>query len=103
LDRIKTLPYTSYVSGGVVADNTYLSLLQKQSCGRRAFLPQCGHLRTALRAARSATDARFLRLVDFCFWCGELVQMMSGGLITYWRVLPVYFCTLAIAAREADE
>jgi hypothetical protein len=32
-----------------------------------------------------------------------MVQMMSGDLITYWRVLPAYFCTLAIAARETGE
>jgi hypothetical protein len=27
--------------------------------------------------------------------------MLSGDLITYWRVLPVYFWALAIAEREA--
>jgi hypothetical protein len=32
---------------------------------------------------------------------GQAVQMLSGDLITYWRVLPVYFWVLAIAAREA--
>jgi len=28
------------------------------------------------------------------------VQMFSADLLTYWRVLPVYFLVLAIAARE---
>jgi hypothetical protein len=37
----------------------------------------------------------------FCFWMGELVQMLSGDLITYWRVLPIYFWILAIAVRES--
>jgi hypothetical protein len=32
---------------------------------------------------------------------GELVQMLSGDLITYWRVLPIYFWILAIAVRES--
>jgi hypothetical protein len=35
----------------------------------------------------------------FCVWIGELLQMMSGDLLTYWRVLPVYFCVLGIAVR----
>jgi hypothetical protein len=33
---------------------------------------------------------------------GDLVQMASGDLITYWRVLPVYFWVLGAAIREAD-
>ena len=28
-----------------------------------------------------------------------MVQMLSGDLLTYWRVLPVYFCVLAVAVR----
>jgi hypothetical protein len=37
----------------------------------------------------------------FCFWAGQSVQMLSGDLLTYWRVLPVYFFVLALAARES--
>jgi hypothetical protein len=37
----------------------------------------------------------------FCFWLGECVQMLSGDILTYWRVLPVYFWVLAQAVREA--
>ncbi|HTS84626.1 MAG TPA: hypothetical protein VMG61_05940, partial [Usitatibacter sp.] len=36
-----------------------------------------------------------------CFWCGQMVQMFSGDLLTYWRVLPVYFWVLALAVRES--
>ena len=39
----------------------------------------------------------------FCFWIGEMVQMLSGDLITYWRVLPVYFWVLGTAIRETKE
>jgi O-antigen ligase len=102
----KTLPYTSYVAGGVVVDNTYLSLLMETGiAGLGLFLAlNAAILRTALRAARSANGrAVFFGSWIFCFWCGEMVQMMSGDLITYWRVLPAYFCTLAIAARETGE
>ena len=34
-----------------------------------------------------------------CFWAGQTVQMASGDLLTYWRVLPVYFWVLALALR----
>jgi hypothetical protein len=44
--------------------------------------------------------ASFLGTWFFCFWIGELVQMLSGDLLTYWRVLPVYFLVLALARRE---
>jgi hypothetical protein len=36
----------------------------------------------------------------FCFWAGQSVQMLSADLLTYWRVLPVYFFVLALAARN---
>ena len=56
---------------------------------------------TAYRAARVANRLRaFLGTWIFCFWCGEIVQMFSGDLLTYWRVLPAYFCVLAMASRE---
>jgi hypothetical protein len=37
----------------------------------------------------------------FCFWIGETVQMLTGDILTYWRVLPVYFWVLAQATRDA--
>ncbi len=98
----KTLPYTSYIPGGIVADNTYLSLLAETGViGLALFLALNGAiLRTAYRAAASGGRAAFFGTWIFCFWCGEMVQMMSGDLITYWRVLPLYFWVLATAARE---
>ncbi len=100
----KTLPYTSYAGAGLVADNTYLSLLVETGVvGLGAFLlMNAAILRTSLNAARSASArASFFGTWIFCFWCGEMVQMLSGDLITYWRVLPLYFWVLAIAARES--
>jgi hypothetical protein len=29
-----------------------------------------------------------------------VVQMFSADLLTYWRVLPIYFFVLAVAARQ---
>jgi O-antigen ligase len=101
----KTLPYSHYAGNGIIADNTFLSLLVETGLiGLIVFLVlNLEILRTALRAARSAKEsASFFGAWIFCFWCGELVQMLSGDLITYWRVLPLYFWALATAAREAD-
>ncbi len=102
----KTLPYTGYAGLGLIADNTYLSLLVETGiAGLVVFIVlNFAILRTALRASR-APNARASLFGSwiFCFWCGELVQMFSGDLITFWRVLPVYFWVLATAARESGE
>jgi O-antigen ligase len=98
----KTLPYTNYLGGPVVADNMYLSLLVETGILGLAALIwlNIAILRAAARATRSAdTRASFCAVWMLCFWCGQMVQMLSGDLLTYWRVLPVYFCVLAIAVR----
>jgi hypothetical protein len=38
----------------------------------------------------------------FAFWCGEMVQMMTGDLFTYWRNMVVFFAALALV-QEAPE
>jgi O-antigen ligase len=99
----KTLPYTDFVGHGVVADNMYLSLLVETGiAGLAVFLAfNFAILRAAWRAARSL-DSRtaFFGAWIFCFWIGEMVQMLSGDLFTYWRVLPVYFWALGVAVRR---
>jgi O-antigen ligase len=96
----KTLPYTTHLGEPVIADNTYLELLVEIGVvGLCVFLwMNFTLLRAGLRAARSVDSrARFFGTWFFCFWLGELVQMFSGDLITYWRVLPVYLWVLAAA------
>ena len=107
----KTIPYTNYTGAGPagshpVADNTWLSLLVETGIiGLSAFaVLNAAILRTAWRAARSdQSKASFFGTWIYCFWCGEMVQMFTGDLITYWRVLPVYLWVLATAARENGE
>ncbi len=98
----KTLPYSNYLGTTVVADNMYLSLLVETGIGGLAALIwlNVAILRAAHRAAL-APDARrsFFGACMFCFWSGQVVQMASGDLLTYWRVLPVYFSVLALAVR----
>jgi hypothetical protein len=101
----KTLPYTNFVGTEVIGDNTYLSLLVETGVvGLAAFLVLNGFiLLGGLRAARSVNPrAAFLGEWIFCFWVGEMVQMLSGDLITYWRVLPVYFWVLGTAVRKTE-
>ncbi len=99
----KTLPYSGLLGSTVIADNTYLSLLIELGVGGLLlFLLLNGEiLRRAFKAfvAPTAQQSFFGEWI-FCFWIGELIQMMSGDLITYWRVLPLYFWVLAMAVRS---
>ena len=103
----KTLPYSDFVGQPVIADNAYLSaLVETGIIGLGAMLLLSGAvLRIAWKAARQTNPrSAFFGGCVFCFWIGEMVQMLSGDLLTYWRVLPVYFWLLGMAARSsADE
>jgi O-antigen ligase len=98
----KTLPYSSFIGRTVIADNMYLSLLVETGVpGLATVLLLCGTaLGASLQAARSEDPRRsFFGGWFFCFWTGQMVQMLSGDLLTYWRVMPLYFWTLAVATR----
>jgi O-antigen ligase len=102
----KTLPYSDFVGRTVVADNAYLSaLVETGIVGLAAMLLfNLAILRIAYLAARHPDPrAVFFGTCVFCFWIGQTVQMMSGDLLTYWRVLPVYLWTLGMAARYSSE
>jgi O-antigen ligase len=102
----KTLPYSNFVGDKVFADNTYLGLLVETGVvGLAAFIGlNIAILRTGWIARRSRRpQTQFFGEWILCFWCGQLVQMLSGDLITYWRVLPVYFWVLGTAARLTRE
>jgi O-Antigen ligase len=98
----KTLPYTDYLGAPVVADNMYLSLLVETGVLGLAALVwlNVAILRAAGRASHSTDPRRaFCGTWLLCFWAGEVVQMASGDILTYWRVLPVYVFVLAMAVR----
>jgi len=96
----KTLPYTEYLGRRVIADNMYLSLLvETGAVGLAALIALNGAiLATCWRALRRGS---FYGKWLFCFWIGETVQMLTGDILTYWRVLPVYFWVLAQAVKDA--
>jgi O-antigen ligase len=98
----KTLPYSSFTGQPIVADNMYLSILIETGVfGLAALLVlNFAIIRAGYRAARS-DDLRksFYGAWIFCFWTAQTVQMLSADLLTFWRVLPVYFWVLAMAVR----
>ena len=99
----KTLPYSEFIGAKAVGDNTYLTLLTETGiAGLVAVVAlNLAILVCAYRAARSSDSVRsFAGAWMFCFWSGQSVQMLSADLLTYWRVLPVYFFVLALAARR---
>jgi O-antigen ligase len=99
----KTLAYSGFVGKKVIADNAYLSaLVETGVVGLAAMLGLCRAILRAAKRAAASEDARasFFGTWMFCFWCGEMAQMMSGDVLTFWRVLPVYFWVLAGAVHE---
>lgn len=98
----KTLPYTNYLGAPVVGDNMYLSILVETGVlGLAALLwLSVAILRASAHAARAADPTRaFVGTWMLCFWSGQMVQMLSADLVTFWRVLPLYFWVLALAVR----
>jgi len=99
----KTLSLTGVSGTPLIADNAYLSaFIETGVIGFVALIAlNVMILVRGYRAARSVdTNRSFLGMWIFSFWMGETVQMLSGDLLTYWRVLPVFFCIAALADRE---
>ena len=97
----KTLPYSDFIGTTAIGDNTYLTVLVETGIfGLAAVLAlNFAILLYSYRAASADSPIRsFCGAWMFCFWAGQVVQMFSADLLTYWRVLPVYFFVLALAA-----
>jgi O-antigen ligase len=96
----KTLPYSDFTGAPIVADNMYLSMLVETGLIGLAALV---YLNASILRAAWRARASFFGAWIFCFWCGQIFQMLSGDLLTYWRVLPLYFWVLAMAVRSSHE
>ena len=99
----KTLPYSDFIGRPVVADNMYLSLLVETGVvGLGALLVlSAAILREAYAASRSPdSEKSFYGTWILCFWIGQMFQMFSSDLLTFWRVLPAYLWVLAMAVRR---
>jgi len=98
----KTLPYSDYLGGPVVGDNMYLTLLMETGVlGLGALLwLHVAILRASVRAARTPDSRKaFYGAWMLCFWSGQMAQMLSVDLLTFWRLLPLYLWVLALAVR----
>jgi O-antigen ligase len=102
----KTLPYSGIAGNAIIADNTWLSVLIETGvagflglfCLNMAILTAC------YRSARGQNRVRsFLGTWFLCFWSGQMVQMLSADLLTYWRLLPAYFFVLALATSDSRQ
>jgi O-antigen ligase len=99
----KTLPYSQLTGTPVVADNTWLSTLVETGLAgffglivlNVAIVVACSRAVATAPPVRSFAATWFL-----CFWLGQIVQMTSADLLTYWRLVPVWFCVLALATRR---
>lgn len=98
----KTLPYSQHFGKPVIADNMYLSsLVETGIFGLCSLLAVNAAILMVCR--RAAKRGSFFGKWMFCFWAGEMFQMFAGDILTFWRVLPVYFWVLAQAALAAGE
>jgi hypothetical protein len=94
----KTIPFTDLFGTPLVADNGYLSLLFETGIlGLAAFLWLNWAILKTLRDDGQTTSPvlRLCRTFLFAFWCGEMVQMLTGDIFTYWRNLTVLFAMIA--------
>ena len=97
----KTLPNSEYLGRPIIADNMYLSMFVETGVAGLAALIafNAAVLTVCWRAARAGSYyGRWM----LCFWVGESIQMLSADILTYWRVLPLYFWVLAQAVRRTD-
>ena len=95
----KTLPYTRHLGRPLIADNMYLSTLMETGLfGLLALLAlNIAILRAGFRGARRGS---FFGKWIFCFWLGEMFHMFLADVLTFWRVLPVFFWVLAQVMNE---
>jgi O-antigen ligase len=102
----KTLPYTAHLGGPAIADNMFLSLLIETGwLGLAALLIlSASILLHGFRQARAAASPllRACGAAVLAFWAGFMIQMLSGDVLTYWRILPAVFALLAIGQRDED-
>jgi hypothetical protein len=96
----KSLSTTPLFGRGVIADNGYLSMLYETGVqGLMAFLFfNIVLLRTLFKIIRqNIAPSDFYAQFMFAFWIGEMVQMLTGDIFTYWRNLILFFTVIAMA------
>jgi O-antigen ligase len=98
----KSLPYTDLFGANLIADNGYLSLVFETGIiGLAAFLNLNWVIFRSLHRTSQHQNStiRCYATFMFAFWCGEMVQMMTGDIFTYWRNVIIYFALIAFVQR----
>jgi O-antigen ligase len=101
----KTLPYTNLIGKNLIADNGFISLsFETGVLGLAAFIwLNFTLLKSLYRTSRhQILTFRLYGGFLFAFWCGEMVQMMTGDIFTYWRNVIIFF-TLIAALQELSQ
>ena len=94
----KMLPYTKLFGKGIIADNGYLSMLFE--CGLVGLVTFLWMNSSLLRAFQQVREMKnpfksFVGTFMLAFWCGEMAQLLTGDIFTYWRNLVLFFALAA--------
>src|SRR5262245_25172175 len=98
----KSLPYTDLFGVNLIADNGFLSLaFETGIIGLAAFLNLNWVIFRSLHRTSQHQNStiRYYATFMFAFWCGEMVQMMTGDIFTYWRNFIPYVVLIALVQR----
>ncbi len=102
----KTLPHTSLFGKALIADNGFMSLTFEAGVFGLAALLRLNravfgsmYKASLQEGSRRGICAGFM----FAFWCGEMVQMMTGDIFTYWRNMVVFFAVMAVVQEAREE
>ena len=100
----KSLPNTNLFGVSVIADNGFLStVFETGIIGLIAFLNLNWVIFRSLRQTsqhQNSTVRRYAAFL-FAFWCGQMIQMTTGDLSTYWRNLIIYLAVISFVQRLA--
>lgn len=94
----KSVSATSLFGSSLIVDNGYLSLLFETGIlGLTSLLCFFGvFFHTLFRASQTSSIVRrHYAAFLLAFLCGQMVQMVTGDILTYWRNLVVYFAFAA--------
>jgi hypothetical protein len=94
----KTLPYSTLFGKTIIADNGYLSILFE--CGVVGLITFLGLNFSLLKSFQQVRHVKnpfrcFVGTFMLAFWFGELAQLTTGDIFTYWRNLILFFALAA--------
>ena len=98
----KSLPYTNLFGASLIADNGFLSTpFETGFIGLIAFLNLNWVIFKALHRTGQHENSTIRRYATFmfAFWCGEMIQMFTGDIFTYWRNVIIYLALIAFVQR----